>query len=223
MSISQFQTTELNTAKTNPTLRDAFDAVKKEVFLGLNCHALGTIQLFNSITQTVNVTINYKKVFLKSDPLTGIISQVMVDYPVLMNCPIVILQGGNAALTMPIAIGDTCLILFNDRDMDAWLASGQVGPCATQRLHSFSDGIALVGVRSSVNPVLGYDPIRTVLKNGLTKIRLGNKVDISNEATDLKTVLDGLCDLLATAFNAITPLSGTVFTEYKTTIEELLG
>ena len=39
--------------------------------------------------------------------------------------------------------GDACLVIFADRDIDAWLEGGNEKPSG--RMHSLSDGFAFVG------------------------------------------------------------------------------
>lgn len=202
----------LNKVPSDPTLKDLLDLHKKEIMLNLNCHAIATIQSFNSTKQTVTATVNYKKTFFTFNEVTKTYTPVYVDYPLLIDCPVVIMSGGDGALTFPIASGDECLILFNDRDMDNWFQSGQPGPVSTPRLHSFSDGVALIGVRS-MNRVLTYDATRVVLNKGTTKLGLSAKVMLQNGSTSLKTILENLFNTLTndliTAFGAATPSPGS--------------
>lgn len=189
----QIRTAPFNQLQGETNLKDLLDSHKRDILVSLNCHALATIQSFDPTNQTVSATMNYKRTTIERNPETGIYSQVLVDYPVLYDCPVIVLTGGNASLTMPIAQGDTCLILFNDRDIDNWFESGQIGPLASARLHSFSDGIALIGLRSSNNPMGDYDPNRAVLQYGTTRIGVGSsKVIISNQTRNLNTLLQNL-------------------------------
>ncbi len=159
-----------NRITNEPDLKTVLDLFKKDIMISLNSHAVGTIQLFNPVKQTAQVSINYKKTFYTGPTLQD---EEYVDYPVLLDVPIVIMSGGLATLTFPIFPGDTCLLLFNDRDISEWLTSGQVGPVPTQRLHSISDGFALVGVRSAIKPVLPYDPVNASLQYGLSSVKVG--------------------------------------------------
>lgn len=218
----------------NPDLKTALDFLKTEIMLQTNCHGIATIQSFDPSTQIVTASMNYKKTFY--DGKTGL--PVYKNYPLLVDVPVVVLSGGTGALTMPIEAGDTCLILFNDRDIDNWFTTGQIQPVATARLHSFSDGIALVGLRSLKNPIQDYDPSRAVLRKGNAMVGVGNElVKISNEMTSLKNLINGLIDILATltsAMSAATPanVSATVgapsasattsLNAYKTTVGGLL-
>lgn len=184
----------LNQQVAKPDLRVLLELLKTEVMLALNCHAIGTIQSFNSTLQTAQVTINYKKTYAQKDPISGAYSPELVDYPVLVDCPVVVLSGGTAALTFPIAVGDTCLVLFNDRDIDNWFASGTVGPVNTNRTHSFTDAIALVGIRSMLNPHLAYNTDNVVLSNALGSVEItpDGKTKITNSIDTLNDLLQDL-------------------------------
>lgn len=181
-----------NAVTTEFDLKALLDQTKRETMLATNCHAIGTIQKFNETAQTVEVSINYKKVeFGKvGDPPT------LEDYPLLIDCPVIVLTGGAGGITFPIAVGDTCLVLFNDRDINDWFSSGQIVPPASPRLHSFADAIALVGLHSLKNPIAGYSTTKASFFLGTTKVTLGSKVKIENALTTLLTVLNGLIDVI---------------------------
>ena len=44
--------------------------------------------------------------------------------------------------------GDACLVIFADRDIDAWFESGEAEVPPSGRMHSLSDGFAFVGFRT---------------------------------------------------------------------------
>jgi len=78
------------------------------------------------------------------------------NYPPLIDVPVLVLGGGNGAITFPIQQGDECIILFNDRELDNWFQNGGVQTYSTSRTHDLSDGIALVGLRSLPNVLNNY-------------------------------------------------------------------
>jgi len=201
-------TVSQNLVPSNPSLQDLLDLVKKDIMISLNCHHVGTIQSFDATKQTATATINYKKTYFERLP-SGLYHAVLVDYPVLIDCPVVVLGGGPVALTFPIAQGDECLVMFNDRDIDNWFQSGQVGPVATSRLHSFSDAILLVGVRSAGKAIAAYDTTRGVLRNGETVVGVGESlVKIANATTTLNTLLqDLLTEIQAITVTCAAPAS----------------
>jgi hypothetical protein len=196
-------TIKQNRPAAEPTLKDLMDLQYKNILNAVNCHAIGTIQSFNSTAQTVTATINYKKTTLQANAL-GVYGPVLIDYPILVDVPAVILQGGPTYLTFPIAKGDNCLILFNDKDIDNWFSSGQIMAVATQRSHSFSDGIALIGIRPMTNPLLNYDTTRAVLGNGQTVVGVGpTLIKLNNAAgNSLGSLLQTLITQIQNLVNA---------------------
>jgi hypothetical protein len=203
---------------TDVSLADAFNLVKKDVMLNLNCHHIGTVQSFNSTKQTATATINYKKTFFQLNATTGLYNPVLFDYPMLIDAPVIFLGGslGQYGLTFPVVQGDECLILFNDRDIDNWFTGGGGGAVATPRLHSFADGIILVGLRSLGNVLQNFDTAHAALrgsKDGKTMVGVGaTLVRIANSQYTLngllKTLISNINDLV-TAVGNITVGPGT--------------
>jgi hypothetical protein len=185
------------------SLRDLLDLVKKELMLTLNCHAIATVQSFDATKQTVTATLSYKQAYEQRDPRSGKYSTVLMNYPLLIDCPAIVLGGGGGALTFPIAAGDDCLILFNDRDMDNWFAGAANGDLASSRLHSMADGIALVGIRSLQNSLEDYDEERVALAYNGGKIGVSEKILIKNETVDFKTQFDLMFTALTTFGTAV--------------------
>jgi hypothetical protein len=183
---------KLHKKNTDPQLIDLLKLLKKDIMLNLNCHAIAQIEKFDKDKQTCSATIKYKKTFFEKDQ-AGNDTVVLKDYPILLDVPVIVLGGSTAHLTFPIASGDECLILFNDRSIDSWLASGQVGPVSSSRLHSFSDGIALVGLNSLANSIQNYDGTRAVLRNDKAMIGVGpNLIRIANDQYNLNQLLQSL-------------------------------
>lgn len=194
MTTQNFETGPLNIAQVDPELRDLMDLVVKEVFLSLNCHAVGTVQSFDPSTQTATITLDYTKTIYRKDPISGAYKPVQVEYPPLTNVPVYVLgDGATCSLTFPIQAGAKCSILFHDRDLSNWFATGQVGPLPSNALHAFGDAVALIGIRPIPSVLSGYDMVRAVLQNGTTMVGVGPaKVKVANGTTTLNTVLQNL-------------------------------
>jgi protein gp138 len=91
----------------------------------------------------------------------------LLDFPKLVDCPVVFPQGGGALLTFPLKAGDECLVVFAARGIDWWWQNGawQDGkprpqPPATCRMHDLSDGFVLPGPYSQPR-VPGGGPSKT--------------------------------------------------------------
>jgi len=119
-----------------PDLDDVLAELKNSIFANMNCIQIGKIEKVNS-DQTVEINIQVKR-RVQGDKIK--------DYPLLVDCPYVVISGGGAYLDMPIKKGDYCIVLFSDRNIDTWWDSANVKEPATRRKHNLSDGIALVGI-----------------------------------------------------------------------------
>jgi hypothetical protein len=187
---------------TEPQLVDILELWKKDVFLNLNSTHIATVQSFNSAQQTATATINYKQTYFQP-AANGQYSPVLVDYPVLVDCPVVSIGGAAGVVTGGDPTGEECLVLFNDRDINNWFAGLATGAVATSRLHSFSDGLILVGVRSLARVLENFDSVRVALRSraGETVVAVNpvsSKVLITNDYPALTTTLNTLLANLIT-------------------------
>lgn len=130
-----------------PELADLIRNIKDDIFRSLNCVKIGSIQSFNQEKKTAKINLLFKRA----------INDKTISYPVLVDCPVFTLQGGGGSLQMPIAAGDTCLVLFADRNIDNWYSTGSEAAPGNQRCHDISDGIAIVGLNSLVSSLANYD------------------------------------------------------------------
>lgn len=181
-------------APGNYSLPDVLDLLREEIFRKLNCHAVGVVRAFNSLNQTATIAVAYKKTLFKVSALTNKYESTPVDYPLLIDCPVISLGGNLTSLTFPVTPGDECLVFFNDRDIDNWFAGSQVTQVNSLRMHSMADAIALVGIRSKSNWLADYDSVRAILKYKLgASVGVGpTKVLIENQTESLNDVLQDL-------------------------------
>jgi hypothetical protein len=127
-----------------PNIKIILDEVKADIFATFNCVQVGKISKVTSSEQTVEIELQIKR--LAADGTS-------TKYPVLVDCPYFILQGGGAYIDMPIKAGDYCLVLFNDRNIDNWWSTANVADPATARKHSLSDALAVVGLNPKTSPL----------------------------------------------------------------------
>lgn len=165
---------------TQPELKTLLDQMKRQTMLAMNCVQIGIIQEYRAATNTAKVKIASQ---IKMP------NGAIIEYPILDDCPVFTLSGGSSFVSCPIASGDFCLVLFNDRNMDNWYLTGAVTTPDTARAHSIADGIVLVGLNPISSPKA--TPTDSVCVNG------GNKlVSIKNNADDLKTILNSILDAI---------------------------
>ena len=105
-------------------------------------HQIGIIQSFDPTTCTAVVKI----------AMTKVVGLSVITYPLLATVPVIFPRGGTGFITFPIATGDEALVLFNDRDIDAWWESGQdTANPNSPRQHDLSDALCFVGPVSKPN------------------------------------------------------------------------
>ena len=207
-----------------PDLDDLLAENRDTVFANLNCTQVGKIEKVNN-DQTVEIKIQ----FLRRLP-----DGKTAKYPLLVDCPYFVLQGGGAYIDMPIKKGDDCLILFNDRNIDDWWDTGNVAVPADTRKHSISDGFALVGINRK-DKALDYDgsnlrmfgpganPALIVWKtNGLIDI-LNQVQQLSLLISELFTEIRDITTFGSPTLHQISAASKTKLTTLENKFKQLIG
>lgn len=191
---------------TPPDLSSVLDSTRRETLTTVNCVQIGIIKEFDITTQLATIQIAMKQVRDISED--GV--KTLVEYPLILECPVMVLFGGIDILTLPIAPGDNCIVLFNDRDIDQWVNNGNDFAPVTSRAHDINDAFAIVGIRPLTNSIANY------LANG---IRLSHAQ--GNSQIDLT---DGLIHSIAELFlhTGDMTVTGDVTVEGDTMLEQNL-
>lgn len=157
----------------SPDLSSVIDAAKNDVKITLNAVKIGKIEEFFPSTQTASVSVGFSQI--KEILPNG--TRIIEDYPLILECPVVTMFGGDSFINLPIQSGDSCLLFFNDRQLDGWLNTGEVNPPDVSRYHDISDAIALVGIRHYQNSISQF------LANGI-RISFANdsRIDLQEDA-----------------------------------------
>jgi hypothetical protein len=133
------------------------------------------IESFDPDKQTVSAWCAIRKKIV----LNGVVEDLAV--PLLADMPIVIPEAGDYCLTLPIKKGNECLCLFADNCIDAWYQSGGVQNQIRLRCHSYSDGFAIIGIRSQPRTIPNYSTDTAQLRNraGTAYVEIdGNKINV---------------------------------------------
>ena len=96
-------------------------ALKKEIFSSLHCALPGIVASFDDVSGLASVRL----------ALSGM--------PVLQDVPVFACN--------EVSVGDACLVVFVDCDVDAWFDGNDSADPASGRMHSLSDAFAFVGFR----------------------------------------------------------------------------
>jgi hypothetical protein len=109
-----------------------------------------------------------------------------LEYPVIMNIPICHQRAGNFMLNLPIAVGDTGMIVVAQRDLDNWKANGGIQPTKTLRQFNFNDGIYLPFVPNNTNKVTNYNATMLEVRAGSEYIQMDGLGNVNVYATKVK-------------------------------------
>jgi hypothetical protein len=201
-----------------PDLTDILNGTASDLAYKLNCHKIGIIQSFDPDEQTASVELVDKGV------ISSVEGEQLIPYPLLVDCPVVISKGAFGGLTIPVNEGDTCIVHFNDRDLDNWLIDGLAQRPNTLRTHHLSDAIVEIGVRNQINKITNYNNLATevnYLDNLISidattisfinsaggSIKIDDKLELKNSAENLKDIIDEFITIV-TNLKTVDPVSG---------------
>lgn len=170
----------LLTPNNNKSLLNLFELAATEIMNTLHCIKIGEIQSFDSTNQTVSVRILHKKI-----NETNLDERELEDYSILSEVPVVIMGGGGTYISHPIKQGDTCLLLFNDYELDNWWVTGDSLPSDFPRNHDLSDAIALVGLNNMTKLIQTYSQFLDLHYSDNSNIIIGENIDINNAQTNI--------------------------------------
>ena len=145
------------------------------------------------------------------------ISGEVVNLPLLVDVPLRYFKVSDFSITFPIAVDDYVLVIFSERSIDTWLASGDIQDPKDIRRHSLSDGFAIPIMYPQNDVISSFDTANLQIRtsDGANYITLTSSGDIylngsSDNAiayTDMKTAFDQLkqdLNTFITLFNSHT-------------------
>lgn len=200
-----------NIPKSQPSFNDLMIMAQNNIMARTNCHNVGRIIEFDKETQTCTVQIMQLKQFYDKTFATAPITDVPLIFYGL---------NGDCHITLPNPVGSICLLFFMDRNIDAFLETGEMYEPENTRMHDFSDCIALTTFSTLNNPIENYDDtaitiaykklVDEVLYNAFiknfgnsillkvsteenaTQINISNKVNIQNTSQNLAALIQEL-------------------------------
>lgn len=144
-----------------------------------------------------------------------------VNYPILVDVPIIFPSGGGFLITFPLGEGDEVLVVFGSRCIDSWWQSGgtQNRPMEA-RMHDLSDGFAIPGPRSQPKVAGSISSTDLQIRNdagtcfitvgatGKLKFVSTDKITFKNTTVNLKQVLTDFQTAVNTFMTTLAAFSG---------------
>lgn len=176
----------------------------------------GKVTAYDTAAQTVDVTPTLKQTLEKRDSLE-------VKEPALIKgVPVCFPRGGGYFVSFPIQPGDYVLLVFADRSLDRWLASGGIVDPIDLRRHAAADAIAIPGVFPGPDAlsdalasgmVLGQDGGSQIVIKDSGEIHVGsvNADDFVAKATETNSNFDAIVTELGKIQTTLGSLAGATF------------
>lgn len=157
-------------------LEDVINTALKTNGENLHVASPATILRFDSVNQRADVKLSLK---------TKLKDETEIDGVDILNAPVIIASSGSYAITQPINVGDSCLVVFCDKSIDRWKKDGEGFAPEHPRNHDFSDAVIILGVNSEKTKIDNYNQealeIRTLDNSKKIAVeKAGNLQIISN-------------------------------------------
>lgn len=199
-----------NSITGQPNWVQIMNGIAQKAGYELNCMRVGIVYAFYSEDLTVDVQIvNKKTLELNKDG-----TQNVVDFPVIRAkicyC--------SPFITSPINVGDECILLFSDREIESWFINGDINPEGYPRMHALTDAVALFGIRS-LPQMINIATNALQLFYGNSVIQIGdNSITASTQNIGIwgNTVQEG--SITATSLNATSAATGAFRTADNKTV-----
>jgi len=193
-----------NVADPVGAMGELLDSVIKRRLFDVRTSMPGVVQSYDAQTQTAEVTVAMNRSLANGQTLNAIkLPNVRVMFP----------SSTKYTMRFPLEAGDGVLLVFHERDVDAWRTSGEIGTPATNRRFSLSDVVAIPGYDADPNVepldagdegnfVLYFSGVKIVLTD--TQILLGNKAGTQDEPLVLGNVMKSCVTDIIAALDTMT-------------------
>lgn len=127
----------------------------------------------------------------------------VIPLPVIRDTPVIFPSTNNSALTFPINVDDTVLLVFSQRSIDKWLSTRDTVSVNPEdfRKHDLSDAIALPGLFSFPRAI--NDPSKRTLSHDTNDLVITHNLGSGNE-NEVRLQDDGTIKISAGANTKLT-------------------
>lgn len=133
------------------------------------------VQSFDSATQTISAIPGVAEKIYTS--INGTPTPTDFVDPkgqfVLAKIPVCWYGAGDFLITVPPQAGDECLIVFSDICIDSWWQNGgKLNVMSELRRHSWSDGVAILGLRSQPRLISNFNTSGMEVRNTAGSVKM---------------------------------------------------
>jgi hypothetical protein len=187
------------TDQSTPELEDVLQAFVDAGTGKMHTSIPGEVLSYDDSNQTATVQPVIRSRF--EDPDTGENEYVLP--PPISNVPVEFPGGGGVSFTWPLSKGDTVRLVFAERSIDEWKATGNNDNTAQDaRRFDITDAVAVPGLRSPADPLestaVDSDDVVVTLPNEIVfgdatvTTYLARADRVEDEINDLRTAFEDL-------------------------------
>lgn len=188
-------------------MSDLVNAVKSAIESRVrNIHTAipGRVESYDAGTQTASIVPMVIPTVPGADEDDG---EAEAPLPKLLSVPVIFPRAGDFAITFPVRKGDTVLLVFAERDIGRWRATGERERPIVSTPHGISGAVAIPGLYPSGDALSGVDEDALFLgQPGSFGVRITDEraeVGGSSDAAALASKVDELID----AFTGMAPVA----------------
>ncbi len=183
----------MTTAGPTPQIPDVIRQWWASRERGIHTALPGKVTEYDAATQTATIAPQVQQAVQDADGFW-----VHEDLPEIFDVPVMSAGSGQAAITFPIAVGSTGLLIFCERDIGQWRYTGQASSPGDQRCHSLAGAVFLPGLRP-VSSVAAANPTHVVVAlPGATQMLVGESATqfvalanlVLSELNDIRSKFD---------------------------------
>lgn len=148
----------------NRSTAEALRAILQSFALDLHVALPGIVRSYDAANQTAEVELAVQRVLPAADEDQD--ADTTEVLPILPSVPVAWPRGGPGFVHLPMAAGDSVLVVFSESDMNAWRESGDVSDPGVSTRHGLSGAVAIPGLfprgntldnADATNPRFGHD------------------------------------------------------------------
>lgn len=178
------------------TIRIAIDSMLVNLHTSLPCEVVAV----DYEKQSVDVKIVVNKITA---------DDTVVPFDTIQEVPIGYTQTKKYSMTLPINIGDTGQLIFNERQLDNWIVNNEIVEPDDTRKHSLSDALFIPNFVSRVNniPNISDSELEIRTRDNLTKIRINENGTITADCKNFVINSENTTINATTKFTVVSPVS----------------
>lgn len=158
--------------KTQLNFIETVNHIKDSAIYDMVCHNIGKIISFNPINQTAEIELMQLKQY----------NNMYYNPTILSEIPVIIYGGVNSYITLPDLTGTICVVLTFDRNIDAFLETGESYAPTTSRAHNITDSVALPTFYPFNQSIQNYDNEAINIGYQDSHIRVKSEIEINGNS-----------------------------------------